>query len=135
MDLEGPTRPRLVIADDDPDILHVVARLLESRFEIVGRATNGRELVKAVRKLSPAVVVTDITMPELNGIEATRLIRKNCRGVRVVALSVHDDPAIIEAAFEAGAAGYVSKTAAHTDLIPTIEKALNGDLHALPRRR
>jgi DNA-binding NarL/FixJ family response regulator len=130
----GEARVRVVIADDNPMILDQIGGLLEPRFEIVGRAKNGRELFEAVRKLSPSVVVTDITMPEVDGIEATRRIINDCPGMKVLVLSVHDDPAIVEAAFEAGASGYVSKLAGN-ELIPAIEDVLAGRLYRSVRLR
>jgi DNA-binding NarL/FixJ family response regulator len=121
-------RIRVAIADDDPMILDQIHKLLEPRFDVVGRARGGRELFQAVQKLLPAVIVADVTMSEMSGIEAARCITKNFPGVKVVMLSVHDDCAIVDAAFEAGASAYVSKFAAHTELIPAIEDALAGRL-------
>jgi|SRR5215467_7065756 len=117
-------RVRVVIADDNSACLDHIGRLLETRFEIVARAADGVECVEAVRRLSPSVVVTDISMPRMNGIEATHLIARHCPGVKVVVLSVHDDPAFIEAALEAGASAYVLKLQAFDDLVPAIEKVL-----------
>ena len=119
-------RVRVVVADNDPIILDEIRKLLETRFDVVARAVNGRELVKTVQRLSPAVVVADITMPEMNGIEAARWITKECPGVKVVMLSVHDDPTYIESAFEAGASGYVLKLHASKELIQAIEDVLVG---------
>jgi DNA-binding NarL/FixJ family response regulator len=119
----------VVIADDDPLVLNEINRILETRFNVVQRVANGRELVAATRKHSPSVVVTDVTMPEMNGIEATRLITMNHGGVKVVVLSVHDDPAIIEAAYQAGASAYVPKLTATVELIPAIEDALAGRVY------
>jgi DNA-binding NarL/FixJ family response regulator len=122
-------RVRVVIADDDPLVLNEIARILETRFDVVKRVGNGRELVDVTSKLSPSVVVTDVTMPEMNGIEATRLITANHDGVKVVVLSVHDDPAIIESAYEAGASAYVPKLSASVELILAIEDALAGRVY------
>jgi DNA-binding NarL/FixJ family response regulator len=122
-------RVRVVIADDDPLVLNEIGRILEARFDVVKRVGNGRELVDATRKLSPSVVVTDVTMPEMNGIEATRLITANHKDVKVVVLSVHDDPAIIESAYEAGASAYVPKLTAPVALIPAIEDVLAGRVY------
>ena len=119
-------RARLVVADDDPSILDQIAGILETRFDVVGRACNGLELVDAVRTFSPDVVVSDITMPELNGIRAARLITETYPGVKVVMLSVHDDPAFIEAAFEAGASGYVLKLGVFEELLAAIDGVLAG---------
>ena len=119
-------RVRVVIADDVPLLLDRIVRLIELHFDVVGRAGNGRELVQAVQNLSPAVVVADIMMPEVNGIEATRFIAKNFPRVKVVALSASDDPAIITAVLDAGASGYVSKLTADTDLVLAVERVLAG---------
>jgi DNA-binding NarL/FixJ family response regulator len=118
-----------VIADDDPTILDQIGSILEPHFDVVGRARNGRALVKCVQKLAPDVAVTDITMPEMNGIEAALLIGQNCPAVKVVVLSVHNDPAIVDAVFEAGASGYVSKFTAYLELVPAIENVLAGRLY------
>jgi DNA-binding NarL/FixJ family response regulator len=119
-------RVRVVIADDEPVILDQIGLLLETDFNVVGRAGNGRELVETVQRLSPSIVVADITMPEMNGIEAVRRITKAHPDVKVVMLSVHDDQAIVDAAFVAGASGYVTKLYASTELIPAIKKVLAG---------
>jgi len=125
----GEERIRVVIADDDPIILDPIATLLETRFDVVGRARNGRELLEIVKRLTPAVVVADLAMPEMNGIEAARQIKQTCSNVKVVMLSGYDDPALVEAAFEAGASGYVVKLRAFTDLIPAIQDVLAGRLY------
>src|SRR5262245_32867272 len=77
-------RTRVVIADDDPVLLDQIGLLLERQFDVVGRAGNGRELVETVERFSPSIVVADITMPELNGIEAARRITKKHPEVKVV---------------------------------------------------
>ena len=122
-------RVRIVIADDDPMSLDELGNLLEAQFDTVGRAENGKRLIECVHKLQPAVVVTDLSMPEMNGIEAARHITKAYPNVKVVILSVHCDPAFVEAAFEAGALGYVVKLEAGTDLIPAIEDVVAGRPH------
>jgi DNA-binding NarL/FixJ family response regulator len=119
-------RIRIVIADDDPMILDQIGLLLETDFDVVGRASDGRALVEMVKRLSPSVVVTDITMPELNGIEAAKKIAKTYPNVKIVMLSIHEDQYIVDAAFEAGASGYVLKLSASTELIPAIKKVLAG---------
>jgi two-component system nitrate/nitrite response regulator NarL len=126
---DGDTRVRVVIADDHPGVLDQIRRLLSPHFNVVGYASNGRELFEAVMTLYPSIAITDITMPVMNGLEATSLIRKVCPRVKVVALSVHDDAETINAALEAGASAYVSKARAYEDLIPTIERVLSGRLH------
>jgi DNA-binding NarL/FixJ family response regulator len=129
---EGDGHLRIAIADDDPVILDQIGSLLGTRYDVVARAANGRALVEAVEKFLPAVVVSDITMPEMNGIEAARRITQTCPGVKVIMLSVHDDPVYVEAALEAGASGYVLKLGASRELIPAIEDALAGKSHWPP---
>lgn len=120
-----PERLRLAIADDDPAILDQVAHIL-SRFEIVARAANGRLLVEAVDRTGPDVVVTDFSMPEMNGIEATRGIVRAHPRMKVVILSVHDDPHYVDAAFEAGAVGYVLKVDAGRELLAAVDIVWSG---------
>jgi DNA-binding NarL/FixJ family response regulator len=117
-------RPRIVIADDTPMSLGWIRTLLETRYDVVAEATNGLECVEAVKQFLPEVVVTDVTMPKMNGIEAARQITQKWPGVRVVMISVHDDPAFVDAAFEAGASGYVLKLAASDELIAAIDLVL-----------
>jgi two-component system nitrate/nitrite response regulator NarL len=120
------SRRRVVVADDNPGCLNQICSLIEKNFEIVARAVDGLECVEAVRKYSPSVVITDISMPKMNGIEATRVIAKIAPDVRVVILSGHDDPAFVEAAIDAGASAYVVKLSAFQDLIPAIEEVAAG---------
>src|ERR1041385_9192622 len=96
-------RVRIVIADDDPVILREIATFLETRFAVVGRVTNGRELIETVEELAPALVVTDVSMPEMNGIEATLHIRRLYPHIPVIILSAHSDEIIRKAAPEVGA--------------------------------
>src|SRR5215813_2060959 len=105
-------RPRVVVADDNPACLDEICNLLEARFEIVARVANGLECVDAVQEFLPAAVVTDISMPKMNGIQATAKIAKTWPGVKVIILSCHDDPAFMEAALDAGASSYVIKSCA-----------------------
>jgi DNA-binding NarL/FixJ family response regulator len=131
----SPKRPaeqeriRVVIADDNAQVLDYIDRLLKFHFCVVGRAGNGRELVDAIAKLLPAVVTTDITMPEMNGIEACRRITSKHGGPKVVVVSVHNDPVIVQAAFEAGASAYVWKPFIDSDLIPAIKNVLAGQMY------
>lgn len=119
-------RPRIVVADDNVPYLNEICDLLEDRYEVVARATNGCECVEAVQRLLPSVVVTDVSMPKMNGIEATRQITKDWPDVRVVVLSADDHPAFVQAALDAGALAYVAKLAAFKDLVPAIEEVLAG---------
>jgi len=118
-------RPRIVIADDDPRVLAEIANFLGADFDVVGHASNGRELIETVQRLNPALVVTDLAMPEMDGIEAAREITRTCCNVKVVILSGYSDEALVDAAFDAGASSYVVKVRACVELIPAIQCILD----------
>lgn len=120
------SKPTILLADDHPGIFETVARMLEPTFEIIGRSDDGQALLEAVEKLNPDVVVTDISMPVLNGIEAANKLKERGFTCRIVFLTVHDDPDLIEACLATGALGYVSKPRMALDLVPAIEEALKG---------
>jgi len=122
-------RPRVLLADDHPIVLEGLRHLLEPGFDIVGEAANGRALVAAARKLRPDVIVADISMPLLNGIEAARQIRKLNRKVKIVFLTMHSDPAYAVAALCAGGSGYVLKRSAAAELLEAIRESLSGRIY------
>ena len=119
-------RPRLLLADDHPAFLEAEMALLSNHFEVVGTATDGRALVAEVRRLSPDLVVADITMPVLNGIDAVCKLRQGGSTARFVFLTVHTEREFVEACIEAGALGYVKKSCMKEHLIPAIKAALAG---------
>lgn len=110
---------RILLADDQELILDGLRALLEREpdLSIVGEHTNGHQALSAARKLEPDVVVMDIAMPGLDGIEVTRRINRELPGVKVLILSVHEEPEVIRSAFEAGAAGYLLKDCATEELV------------------
>jgi DNA-binding NarL/FixJ family response regulator len=118
---------RVLLADDHQAILARVRRELGEEFEIVGTAGNGREAVDSVSRLDPDVVVIDISMPVLNGLEAATRLRATCCRTKIVFLTIHDDPDFIAAAFSAGASGYVTKNRLSLDLALAIREALLGN--------
>ena len=113
---------RLLLADDHPELLREIQQLVATDFDVVGTATDGLTLVKMAEALKPDVVVTDIRMPGLNGIDAARTIlqRKACKAV--VLLTMYDNPRLIRS----GILGYVLKATAGEELLPAIEEALQG---------
>jgi DNA-binding NarL/FixJ family response regulator len=119
-------RARILIADDHQLFLQRVRMLLQSDFDVVGDAHTGREMVELAIHLRPDVIVADIAMPELNGIEAARELRKETFVSKVVFLTIYPDNAFIEACMAEGALGYVVKAHMNTDLIPAINAALSG---------
>jgi len=117
---------RVLLADDHEAILAKIRAVLGDEFDIVGAVTNGREAVEEVRRLDPDVLVIDISMPVLNGLEATSQLQSCKARAKIVFLTVHEDQDYVDAAFGAGASAYVTKSHVTTDLIPAIREALNG---------
>jgi len=126
------TKPRLLIADDHIIFAEGLKRLLNADFDIVGVVADGRELVSAAEKLQPDVMVVDISMPMLNGIEAVRQIKKVHPEIKVVFLTMHPDVAYAASAFKAGASGYVLKHSAPDELITAIREGLKGKTYVTP---
>ena len=105
-------RPRVLLADDHAIVIEGLRRVLEPGFEIVGEAADGRVLVAAAEKLRPDIIVADISMPLLNGIEAARQIRKIDRKVKIIFLTMHPDVTYAAEALRAGGSAYVLKSSA-----------------------
>ena len=124
---------RIIIADDHRLIRQGLKSLLESQgFEVVGEAEDGRSAVKLVKKLDPNAVIIDISMPELNGIEATRQIHRETPQVKVIVLSMRSDRQAVLAAFAAGTSGYLLKESAFEEMIIAIKVALEGRTYLSP---
>lgn len=125
-------RPRIILADDHRIVIEGLRTLLETEFEMVGTVEDGRALMDATKKLHPDVVVADISMPLLNGIEAVRQIKKNDPAVRVIFLTMHPDVTYAVEAFNAGASGYVLKHSAPSELVNAIHEVLKGRTYVTP---
>jgi DNA-binding NarL/FixJ family response regulator len=119
-------RLRVVLADDNPAILGVAKNLLEKDFQIEGLLESARVVMREVPRLNPDVLILDISMPEMNGFEITRRLRKeNCQS-KIVFLTVHEELQFIRAAFDVGATGYVFKSRMNTDLCAAINAVCAG---------
>jgi DNA-binding NarL/FixJ family response regulator len=116
-------RKRVLIADDHELMLVGIEDLLRSQFEVVGKSNNGRDLVEDAKRLRPDIVVLDVGMPQLNGIEAARQISSMLPRTQIVFLTQQLDPNYVQAGFRAGARGYVAKQAAATELLEAIRIA------------
>lgn len=117
---------KVLLADDHPGFPDLVEHLLPSEFEVVGKVANGRSLVEETIKLTPDVVITDISMPVLNGIEAVdQLMASGCKP-RIIFVTAHSDSDFIHRCLATGAYGYVVKTRIAAELVPAIREALAG---------
>ena len=118
--------PRLLVADDNAGMLQRICTLVAKEFEIIAAVDNGRAAVDVATTLEPDVVLLDISMPGMTGLEAARIISALPRPPLIVFLSVHEDPHVVDAARRAGATGYVLKRDIGRDLTRTIRLALDG---------
>lgn len=119
-------RVRVLLADDHEDFLATAVRHLEPHFDVLKPVSNGEALLDQAAKLEPDIVVLDISMPVLSGIEAARRLKAAGSPARIVFLTMHADPDYVRAALETGALGYVVKSRLATDLLPCIREALAG---------
>jgi len=126
------SRHRVLIADDHRIFAEGLRGLLEPEFEVVGLVADGKELVEAAAAHRPDVVVADVTMPLLNGIEAAARLRELGVTARVVVLTQHRDVAYARRAMEAGAVGYVLKNAAASELVAAVREAVQGRTYVTP---
>jgi DNA-binding NarL/FixJ family response regulator len=119
-------RIRILLADDNPGIRELLIDMLTPIFDVIGEAVDGQALVRAAIELKPDVMVLDISMPVLTGIEAANMLRKAGVTARIVFLTVFDDSDFVDAAFAAGALGYVVKARMNSDLVSAIREVHTG---------
>jgi DNA-binding NarL/FixJ family response regulator len=125
-------KPTIILADDHTIVLEGLKSLLHDDFEVVATAQNGRELIEKVEQHHPSVIVADIAMPALNGIDAVRQIRKAGSRAKIVFLTMHRDPMYARGAFDAGASGFVLKHSAASELVTAIREALKDNTFVSP---
>ena len=123
---------RVLLADDHPMVLDGVEKILEEEFDVVGKVEDGRALVAAAQQLRPDVIVTDMTMPLLHGLEACRQLRKLATASKVIFLTMHADVAYAKEAFGAGASGYLLKRSAGSELVKAIHMVTQGQAYLTP---
>ncbi len=126
------SKPRVFLADDHTILLDAFRTLLASSCDVVGTATTGRELLDLAPELKPDLIITDIAMPGLNGIDAARQIRSRLPDVKILFLTQNDDPDIAATAMEDGASGFLLKECAGTELLTAIDAALRGRTYLTP---
>ena len=126
-------RPRLLLADDHAIVVEGLRRLLQLEFDFVGAVGDGRALLEAAERLKPDVIIADVSMPLLNGIEAVRRLKRICSRVKVIFLSMHGDIEVAVESLKAGASGYVLKHSAAEALSDAIWEVLEGRIYVSPR--
>src|SRR3954468_5743322 len=124
--------PRVLLADDHSLLLTAFERLLAGECEVVGQVTDGRALVTAAEQLKPDVVVLDISMPLLNGLEAGRQIKHRLPDVKLVFLTMNEEPEVAAEAFRVGASGYLLKRSAGSELSTAIREVMQGRSYITP---
>ena len=119
-------KARVVVADDHQPLLDRVVKTLAHEFSVVATVSDGRQLVDVEAELNPDVLVVDVCMPGMSGLEAAACIRRRGSQVPVVCLTAYEEAEMIEAAWEAGVLGYVTKASLAADLVPAVRAALEG---------
>jgi len=114
------------LADDHEEFLAVEARLLEPEFEVVTTARDGQAVLKETARLGPDILILDISMPVLDGIQAARLLKVSGSKAKIIFMTIHRDPDYVQAGLAAGAMGYVVKSRLATDLLPALREVLAG---------
>ncbi|MGZ8366972.1 MAG: response regulator, partial [Nitrospira sp.] len=125
-------KPRVLLADDHTFVLEGFKKLLEEHCELVGAVEDGRALVDAVVGLQPQVVILDISMPRLNGIEAAKKLKKLLPEMKLIFVTMHAETVYVNEAFRAGASGYLLKQSAATELAQAVQSVLNGNFYVTP---
>ncbi len=125
-------KPRILLADDHALVLEGYRRILEESYQLVGTVADGRALVEAARKLQPEIVILDVSMPVLNGLDAAAQIKKFAPKTKIIVVTMHADTDYVRSAFEAGASAYVLKRSAVDELEQAIRAALGGHSYITP---
>jgi DNA-binding NarL/FixJ family response regulator len=125
--------PRAILADDHQILVEAFRKLLEPHCEVVATVSDGRALLEAAATFKPDVIVLDIGMPLLNGLEAGRQLKSKMPGVQLIFLTMHEDPDLAIEAMRSGASGYLLKTSASSELLHAIHEGLRGRTYITPR--
>jgi DNA-binding NarL/FixJ family response regulator len=125
-------RPRVLLADDHRMLREAFAQLLEPCCEVVGAVADGRALLTAAAELKPDIVVVDIAMPLLNGLDAARQLKRSMPELKIIILTISEDPDLAAEAFRAGASSYLLKNSAASELLKAIDEAMRGQSYVTP---
>jgi DNA-binding NarL/FixJ family response regulator len=121
--MSGLRRPRVLLADDHPGIATAIGRLLAPDCDVVGSVTDGSELLEAARRLQPDVIVLDLNMPNVHGLDACRQVMQAMPAMKVIVLTAVSDENVMQMAFAVGACAFIAKQAIVDDLMPAISRA------------
>ena len=125
--------PRVMLADDHTILVEAFRKLLEPHCEIVGTVADGRALLETAPQIKPAVIIVDIGMPLMNGLEAGMRLKELMPTVKLIFLTMNEDPELAMEAMRSGASGYLLKSSAGSELIRAIEMALKGKSYVTPK--
>lgn len=125
-------KPRILLADDHALIIEGFRRILEDPYDLIGTAADGRALVESAKSLQPDIIILDVSMPLLNGIDAAVHLRKFCPKAKLIFVTMHADTEYVRSAFEAGASAYVLKRSAVDELDQAIRAVLSGHSYITP---
>ena len=125
--MRDTNRPRLLLADDHEGTTYLLRALLQSDFDVVADVQDGVALVEAAQRLSPDLIITDVSMPRLDGIAAAAAILRTNPGARIIFLTMHDEESLMKRGMATGAQGYVVKLFAGDELIPAVFAVLRGE--------
>jgi DNA-binding NarL/FixJ family response regulator len=126
-------RTRVLLADDHLMLVGALKSVLEPKYEVVGLVTDGRALLEAAERLQPDIIVTDIAMPRLNGLDAARKLKEKTPGIKLIFITMNPDPFLVREAFRAGASAFLLKQEACSGLPAAIEQVLKGGTYASPQ--
>ena len=130
--MESHHRPRVLIADDHKLVAEACRNLLEPEFNVIGMVTDGRELLKVEQELRPDVVIVDIAMPQLNGLDAGELIKQRNRSVKLIYMTMSLAADVAAEAFRRGASAYVVKQCSAEELITALRRVMRGESYLSP---
>ena len=128
------TRVRILLAEDHTLVAEAFQRLLEPQYEVVGIVADGRSLLKAAQQLKPDIAIIDIGMPLLNGLDAGREVKRLLPNVKIIFVTMNDDPDLANEARRLGASAYLLKTSASSELLNAVQEVLRGNSYLTPRR-
>jgi DNA-binding NarL/FixJ family response regulator len=123
---------RVLLGDDHALVLSGIKSLLEPHYQVIGTASDGRQLVNAALRLRPDFVILDLSMPQLNGLEAAKQIRTSLPSAKLIFLSMHTNPMYLRQAFDAGASGYVLKAGVVEELLEAMRQVVSGNTYVSP---